>query len=78
MKDKVECLDKSLKPFALTKLHSPMDLWLWMKQVREYFCSGGIHKDNPDKEMIQMQHTHLAQCLDVEVLKMLDQRVYSN
>ena len=66
--------DKSLKPFILTKAHSPTDLCLWIKQVEEYFNSDGSRSEQGVAK-IQSQHAHLSRSQDVEMLKMLDQRV---
>ena len=67
------CLDKSLCPFTITKSHLLTDLRLWMKQVDEYFQSGGIRKENPtNMDLIASQRAHLARSLDIDVLKMLD------
>ena len=72
-------LDKSLKPFVLTKAHSPTDLRLWIKQIEEYFHSGGLDRSaDLNEEDIKNQRAHLSRSLDVEMLKMLDQRTTSS
>ena len=70
-------LDKSLKLFMLTKLHLPTNLRLWITQVEEYFHSGSMPKNdgNLDQDTIRSQHAHLSRSLDIEMLKMMAQKV---
>ena len=73
-KENLRRLDKMLKPFVLTKSHLPTDLHLWIKQVNEYLDSSDIATtDNLSEE-----EAHLSQCLDIELLKMLEQRIKHN
>ena len=78
-KENLRRLDKTLKPFVLRKSHSPTDLRLWIKQVYEYLESGDIGAtDNLSEEELKAQRTHLSRCLNVELLKMLEQRTKPN
>ena len=63
-------LDKGLKPFILTKDHTPADLHIWEQELMDYFESGDFHlsscipEDNDRK-----QKAHFARCVNEDLLK---------
>ena len=74
--NKTTRLDKGLKPFTMTKAHSPTDLHLWKQQLDDCIDSGKLSTSGDlSPEDIHIQCAHLLRCMDENLLKALEAKV---
>ena len=63
-------VEKFLKPFILTKDHTPQDLRLWINQFDQYYHSGNLHL-----HPLKKQHAFFEHCIDNHLLRNIMQYI---